>query len=327
MTNILDKGPANRSRLRFKRLHDYVRAIVDTVREPLMVLSETLHVKMVNRSFCRTFHVSPRETTNQPFDRLGNGQWNIPRLRSLLEQILSKNSQIHDFQVDHTFPAIGYRAMLLNARRLEVAGTTKQLILLAMEDVTIRRQAERTMARLNRSLQNRSITDDLTGLCNRRGFSVLGRRLVDLARGQGKGVFMVFIDLDGLKRINDEGGHDAGDQALKRTAEILRITFRKSDIMARLGGDEFAVVTMEDTHDSAARLIARLQANVKRHANQQNYREAIALSIGVVRSGPREACSIEQLITSADAQMYAEKRSKRRTSPTIVIPDLMASAA
>src|SRR5689334_17914824 len=122
MTPNLEQGPANRSRMRFKRMRDYVRAIVDTVREPLVVLSEDLRVHMVNRSFCRTFHVSSRETRNQPLDTLGNGQWKIPKLRTLLEAIVSKNAQIHDFEVDHTFPSIGYRAMLINARRLEVAG-------------------------------------------------------------------------------------------------------------------------------------------------------------------------------------------------------------
>src|SRR5713101_6901887 len=136
MTLALDKGPANRSRLRFKHLRDYIRAIVDTVREPLVVLTEDLRVKMVNRSFCRTFHVSPAEISNQPLDSLGDGQWTIPRLRALLAKILSTNSQIHDFEVDHIFPTIGYRAMLLNARQLEVAGGTKRLILLAIEDVT-----------------------------------------------------------------------------------------------------------------------------------------------------------------------------------------------
>ena len=98
MTHALNKGPANRSRLRFKHLRDYVRAIVDTVREPLLVLSEDFRIKMVNRSFCRTFRVSSQESCNQPLDNLGNGQWKIPKLRALLEAIVSKNCEIHDFE-------------------------------------------------------------------------------------------------------------------------------------------------------------------------------------------------------------------------------------
>jgi len=327
MTYALDKGPANRSRLRFKHLRDYVRAIVDTVREPLLVLSEDLRIKMVNRSFCRTFRVSSQESCNQPLDGLGNGQWKIPKLRALLESIVSKNSEIHDFEVDHTFPTIGYRAMLLNARQLNIPGSAKRLILLAIEDVTLRRQAEQALAALNASIKHRSMTDELTGLYNRRAFSVLSRPFLDLAHGQGKGVFVVFVDVDGLKRINDDGGHAAGEQALKRTAEILKLTFRKSDIMARLGGDEFAVVTLGHGRDNAATLIARLQTNIKRHAEQEHYQAPIALSVGVVQSNPREACSIEELTTRADGLMYVEKRSKERPPSPAAIPELLAGAA
>jgi diguanylate cyclase (GGDEF)-like protein len=282
------------------------------VREPLIVLSEDFHVKMVNKAFCRTFQVTPVETANQPLETLGNGQWKIPQLRSLLEKIVLTNSEIHDFEVDHTFPDIGYRAMLINARRLEVAGKSKPLILLAIEDVTLRRQAEQAMTQQYVSLEHNSMTDELTGLCNRRGFLTLGRRFLEIAHQRGKGLFVVFMDLDGLKRINDEGGHSKGDDALKNTAEILTMTFRKSDIMARLGGDEFAVITMEHGRDSASRLIARLQYNIQLHAVRENYHQPITLSIGIARSDPREACTIEELTTRADALMYVEKRSKPR---------------
>ena len=105
------------------------------------------------------------------------------------------------------------------------------------------------------------------------------------------------------------------------------MTFRKSDIVARLGGDEFAVVTMEHGRDNASRLIARLQANIKRHAARQHYRRPIALSIGVAHSDPREVCSIEELTTRADALMYVEKRSKQRPPLSVAIPELMVGAA
>jgi diguanylate cyclase (GGDEF)-like protein len=312
MTYTLNKGPANRSRVRFKHLRDYVRAIVDTVREPLIVLSADLRVKMVNKSFCRTFQVSPAETGNQRLDALGNGQWKIPRLRRLLEEILSKNSEIHDFEVDHIFPSIGYRAMLINARRLDVPGRSKPLILLAIEDVTLRRQEEQVMSSLAESLENRSMTDELTGLRNRRGFSVLGSRFLEIAHQQGKKLFVVFMDLDGLKRINDTDGHGKGDETLKRMAEILVMTFRKSDILARLGGDEFAVVTLEHGRDNASRLIARLQANIQLHALRERYLPPITVSIGVAPSDPGNPCTIEELTHRADSLMYVEKRHKPR---------------
>ena len=183
------------------------------------------------------------------------------------------------------------------------------------------------MATLNASLQNHSMTDELTGLCNRRAFSVLSRPFLDLAHGQGKGVFVVFVDLDGLKRINDESGHGKGDEALKRTAEILTMTFRKSDIIARLGGDEFAVVTVDHGRESAARLLARLQMNNKRRNGQPQDGAPLSLSVGVAHSDPQDTSSIEELTTRADNLMYIEKRRKQRTPPTATNPELVRFAA
>jgi diguanylate cyclase (GGDEF)-like protein len=319
-------GPAlHRSRLRFMRLLDYVRAILDTLREPLVVLDEDLRVKTMNKSFCRTFQVSARETNNQCIEGLGNGQWKIPRLQVLLEEILSKNSQIQDFEVHHRFPNIGQRTMLLNARRIEIAGTSKRLILLVFEDITLRRQAELAMEKFNESLNSDSMTDDLTGLYNHRGFSAVGRHYLEIARRRGKRIFVIFVDLDGLKQINDQWGHSEGDQALIRTAKILKLTFRKSDIIARIGGDEFVIVTTEHRYDSATILMARLQGNLNRHSAQNNSLRPIALSVGVAPSDPQDAASIEELTTRADALMYVEKRSKR--SSLRVVPELLAGTA
>jgi two-component system, chemotaxis family, CheB/CheR fusion protein len=113
----------------------YLESIVDTVREPLVVLDEQLRVKTANRSFYRTFQVTPTETETCSIYDLGNGQWNIPRLRTLLEEIRSHNKSFESFDVDYEFPGIGRKSMLLNARRLHWAART-ELILLAIEDVT-----------------------------------------------------------------------------------------------------------------------------------------------------------------------------------------------
>lgn len=113
----------------------YLESIVDTVREPLIVLDKQLRVKTANQSFYRTFQVTPAETETCCIYDLGNGQWNIPQLRTLLEEILSQNKSFESFDVDHEFPGIGRKSMLLNARRLHWEGHT-ELILLAIEDVT-----------------------------------------------------------------------------------------------------------------------------------------------------------------------------------------------
>src|SRR5438128_2247174 len=125
-------------------IQNYAMNIVDTVREPLLILDTTLRVRSANRAFYQTFHVSPAETEGRLIYELGNGQWDIPDLRTLLEDIVPKSSVFDDFELEHTFPAIGRRVMLLNARKLQ-AGHHEELLVLAMGDVTERKRAEEAL--------------------------------------------------------------------------------------------------------------------------------------------------------------------------------------
>ncbi|WP_296898181.1 PAS domain S-box protein [Thiohalocapsa sp.] len=124
----------------------YVRSIVDTVREPLLVLDARLRVQSANQSFYRTFQVSPQETEGRLLYDLGNGQWEIPSLHILLGEILPQNTFFDDFEVQHDFPDIGQKVMLLNARRLQHEDA--ELILLAIEDITERRRLEAERAEI-----------------------------------------------------------------------------------------------------------------------------------------------------------------------------------
>src|SRR5579872_5645024 len=125
-------------------LQNYAQDIVDSVREPLLIIDTALRVRSTNRAFCQTFHVSPDETEGRLIYELGNGQWDIPDLRRLLEDIVPTSSVFNDFELEHTFPVIGRRAMLLNARKLQ-AGHHGELLVLAMEDVTPRKRAEEAL--------------------------------------------------------------------------------------------------------------------------------------------------------------------------------------
>ncbi|MCG6158152.1 hybrid sensor histidine kinase/response regulator [Rubinisphaera margarita] len=126
----------------------YAECIVDTVREPLVVLNGDLRVWTANRSFYQTFRVTSEETERCRLYELGNGQWNIPQLRSLLEEILPQNSVVENYEVVHDFPDIGRRTMLLNARKLYRAGNHTELVLLAIEDITERQQGQESLRRL-----------------------------------------------------------------------------------------------------------------------------------------------------------------------------------
>jgi PAS domain S-box-containing protein len=131
----------------------YAESIVETVRRPLLVLDKDLRVKTANRSFYQTFQVGREETENAPLLSLGKGQWNIPALRTLLEDILARSSQFQDFKVDQEFPAIGRRIMLLNARCLHGVDFTDGMLLLAIEDVTERVRAEEALRKSEERFQ------------------------------------------------------------------------------------------------------------------------------------------------------------------------------
>lgn len=119
----------------------YIRTVVDTIREPFVILDERLRVIAANETFYRTFQVPSKDTEKKSLFELGDGQWDIPALRTLLEDVLSKDTFFRGFEVKHEFPTIGRKVMLLNARRVhqsepDVALAPHPIILLAIEDIT-----------------------------------------------------------------------------------------------------------------------------------------------------------------------------------------------
>lgn len=134
---------------------NFTQSIVDTVRQPLLVLDPDLRVVSANPAFYRTFKVNPQETEGKFLYELGNRQWDIPRLRQLLEEIIPLNTLFDDFEVEHEFPDVGRKTMLLNARRLPGSGTRPEMILLALEDITERKKAQAALRKAYEELEHR----------------------------------------------------------------------------------------------------------------------------------------------------------------------------
>jgi len=167
--------------------------------------------------------------------------------------------------------------------------------------------------RMQAALRSLSLIDDLTGLYNRRGFLTLAEQHLKLAHRTKRGLLLVFADLDGLKQINDTFGHQEGDLALIKTAEILKETFRASDIIARLGGDEFTVLAIDASDDSAEIIITRLQEKLKDYDAQKNHHYELSLSVGIARFDPKDTFSLEELMAKADGALYEHKRKRRKS--------------
>jgi len=130
----------------------YIQTVVDTLREPFLILDENLQIKSANKTFYAFFQSVPEETEGKRVYDLGNGQWSAPKLRILLEDIVPKNTHFEDFKVEHNFPRIGYKIMILNARRVYTAGEERPIMLLAMEDTTRQMQLEDQLKAYTKSL-------------------------------------------------------------------------------------------------------------------------------------------------------------------------------
>jgi diguanylate cyclase (GGDEF)-like protein len=191
-------------------------------------------------------------------------------------------------------------------------------------DITERKELENKLAShteelksSNRELQKAQIAlehlasaDELTGLHNRRGFVALAAQSIKLARRSQKPFALVFVDLDGLKRINDTLGHAHGDLAITDAAYVLSDSFRHCDVLGRLGGDEFAVL-MSDADQESARIVKKRLADKVDRLNAKGHRPyTLSLSIGVLICNSDEEAPLEALLGRVDALMYEEKKKK-----------------
>lgn len=150
--------------------------------------------------------------------------------------------------------------------------------------------------------------DPATALANRRGFTMLGQHHLELARRTRKPLTLLYIDVDGMKGINDAFGHSEGDRALTDTARLMVMTFRKSDVLGRLGGDEFAVLLTETTSEGPELAVARFQDNVTAFNAGSGRGYTLGLSVGMARFDPESPSTLDELLAEGDQAMYRDKR-------------------
>lgn len=165
--------------------------------------------------------------------------------------------------------------------------------------------------RAEEALRNLSLTDQMTGLYNYRGFFTLAEHQARVARRTGQSSLLVYADMDGLKQINDTFGHAEGSVAISRVADVLRKTFREYDIVGRLGGDEFVVLAPNVSDWESEGILERLNENLRSYNEEANHPWELGLSIGALTIDPREEATIEEQIERADQAMYENKRKKR----------------
>ncbi len=166
---------------------------------------------------------------------------------------------------------------------------------------------------IEKELRDAVLTDDLTGLYNRKGFVTLVDHYIRIAERQKRNLYLLFADVDDLKAINDVFGHGVGDETLRNTANILKNTFRESDIVARVGGDEFIAIPIGSSQRDVNRVVSRLQRELALFNSTRNSQPFLSISYGVSCYCPERPCSVEELLLRADQSMYEQKRLKKRS--------------
>jgi diguanylate cyclase (GGDEF)-like protein/PAS domain S-box-containing protein len=220
----------------------------------------------------------------------------------VFSQALQNRGKLYsaEFRVKHKE---GHWVMLESIGKLCPSDAGDIGVIVNSRDVTERKKMEERL----RSL---SITDDLTGLYNRRGFMTFAEHHIKAAARRKEHILLILIDLDGLKQINDAHGHVVGDQALIDTASVIKRTFRNSDVMARVSGDEFVILSTDANGNGTSSIRKRLNENVKLHNSKHQRPFVLSLSFGIVKYDAQSPVSIDRLMVKADQLMYEEKSKK-----------------
>jgi len=255
----------------------------------------------VNESFARVLGYRHEELIGNTTIELN--LWRDPEKRRLFIEKLTQDNEVRNMEVEVRKKSGDFCFVLMSAALIHL--NEEPHVLSIAIDITERKKLEE-------QLQAAAITDDLTGVYNRRGFFALAEQQCKVADRSKRRMSLLFLDVDNLKIINDQFGHRTGDQALEDTANILKHTFRKSDIIGRIGGDEFAVLLTEHTESDIKFVITN---NIRKnfyHYNQKGHRKYyLSMSIGIAQYDPDHPCSFGDLLIKADAAMYKDKRNRK----------------
>jgi diguanylate cyclase (GGDEF)-like protein/PAS domain S-box-containing protein len=217
--------------------------------------------------------------------------------RNILIGNLEKTGRVNNFELE-VFTKTGKTKNVLLSATLDGEVLSGMIM-----DITERKQMEE-------KLRAMSFTDELTGLYNRRGFFIMIEQQLKMAKRMRRRTLLLYIDVDNLKKINDTLGHQEGDLALIEIANILKETYRESDIIARIGGDEFAVYPAGSTEDCADIITARLGKNLELHNLKREGGYKLSISFGIACYNPENPSSIDELLAQADKLMYEQKKHK-----------------
>jgi diguanylate cyclase (GGDEF)-like protein/PAS domain S-box-containing protein len=286
----------------------HFRSVVETANDAFVSINSNGEIVLWNQSAINIFGYSSDEAIGKPVTIIMPKEFHDDHNMGISRILAGGKPKIIDTMVEVTalnkngskFP------IELSLSRWE---TEKGAFFTAViRDITERKKIEDKIKAL-------SLTDELTGLYNRRGFFNLSEQQLKLAKRGSKKVYMLYLDLDNFKEINDTFGHSEGDTVLKDIAMILKSSYRESDVIGRLGGDEFVVFPIGSDHETIKIVVDRLYKNIDIFNRKSNKSYKLSVSVGVASYDPIAPCSLDELITKADHLMYENKKNKQDKNP------------
>jgi len=263
----------------------------------------------VNRSLCDLLGYSTRELQHSNLLALTHPD-DVPNAAALLRVIAGGTAG--PFRLEQRYLTSDGRVVIAQVNISVVRGAQGQVLYCSVqiENITARRRAEESLARYTANLQALTLTDDLTGLHNRRGFRTVSDPLCAAQTRSKQPLMLVTVDVDYLKAINDTWGHEAGDRAIVVVASALNGSFRTSDVVARVGGDEFLCLLPNAGTDDVTQIRLRIASRIARELEQMPQEFPLTVTVGVAIVPPRSPVNLDNLMREADRALYAAKRGR-----------------
>lgn len=294
----------------------FIRLVIYSPSGRILYSSEPGEIGTVNRDpYFRRLTTDP-ETIVQQVEKGGRSFENRYMGTDVVEvyvPILSQGTLTGVFEIYYDISSEKQKLRsLISLSSAVLFGMAGILLVAVFVSVSRANQYLRDRQRVLEELRTLSLSDELTGLYNRRGFFILAEQQIKIASRTKRGMLLVSADLDGLKKINDDFGHHEGDRAIVDAAQLLRRSFRESDIISRFGGDEFVILITEKPDINAEILFTRLEKNLEAHNRRVHRPYGFSISMGVATFDPRNPVDLHTLLMEADRSMYENKKRNRR---------------